>query len=217
MRIFISLLFLILPTTLIAEIHDWPSVHKWPEIVDQPQYVVLYFTQGESCAPCLREETEVFPELRKHGWLIGSAKERQHIRVIDIREHPECAEAYKVDSTPTFVMVELKKGAVTERARRVGFTDDVQLGTWYNDIVNGKAPKGKAPHVPYPTRWRNWTGPDGRHQLSSREEAIRHLLSDGEHVGKFTRSQLDKLSLSELRALHSDDHERRVKWSVLRN
>lgn len=199
--------------------YEWPEPveYDWP---DQPvpekswDHVILYFTQGKGCPPCVREETVEFPVLKKSGWKIGSSRTASHIRVIDIHENPECAESYKISVTPTFVLVRIGGGVYTEIGRKTGFVKAKEIGEWSIKLSGSNQSNVRRP---YPLRGSNWTGPDGVHQLGSREEAIRHLLYDGEHIGKFTRPQLSKLSLGELRALHSDDHERRVNWSILEN
>lgn len=58
----------------------------------------------------------------------------------------------------------------------------------------------------------SWTVEGG-----TRSDYIRHLLSDGIHRGKFTRSQLERLSTKELHDLHSDDHAGMINWSSLVN
>lgn len=63
----------------------------------------------------------------------------------------------------------------------------------------------------YPTRGGNWTFPG-----SGRQDLIHHLLTDGIHRGSFSRAQLEAMSYAQLRALHSDQHEGRVRWSYLR-
>lgn len=62
----------------------------------------------------------------------------------------------------------------------------------------------------YPTRSNHWSHPG-----NTREAIIVHLLTGAEHRGKFTRAQLERLSLQELEGLHSDDHDSRVQWSRL--
>lgn len=54
-----------------------------------------------------------------------------------------------------------------------------------------------------------WTFPG-----STRDDLIRHL-QDGLHRGKFTLSQLNQMTFSQLRQLHSDDHVGRVAWGQL--
>jgi hypothetical protein len=58
----------------------------------------------------------------------------------------------------------------------------------------------------YPDRLNNWTFPG-----KSREELVNHLLTAKKHAGKYTPHILNKLSLPDLLALHSDDHEDREK------
>lgn len=73
------------------------------------------------------------------------------------------------------------------------------------------------PMTRYPTSSEfNWTGPDGVHPLRSKQEALDHLLLDPNHGPRFIREFLSHLSLSELRAIHSDDHDRRVQWAYLK-
>lgn len=209
MRILISLVVLILPSILTAGDHDWPSIHQWPKI-ERPGRHILFFTQ-KPCPPCDQEIKIEFPKLEKEGFIIKPLGEISNVSVIDIRKYPGVAEKYEVDITPYFVMIDENGKEVS--TRRVGYHTADQIKKWYRS----SNPDDQVKRSQYPLRWKNWTGPDGRHQLSSREEAIQHLLNDGEHRGKFTRLQLDKLSLGELQALHSDDHEQRVNWSVLNN
>ena len=56
--------------------------------------------------------------------------------------------------------------------------------------------------VAYPLRNSNWSGP-----VATKADAINHLLNHPNHRGQFKLSFLQSLSLSELQALHSDDHE----------
>lgn len=50
---------------------------------------------------------------------------------------------------------------------------------------------------------------------NTRSSIIRHLLEDGIHRGKFSRAGLESMSTSELLALHSDDHQGVVDWSIV--
>ncbi len=56
----------------------------------------------------------------------------------------------------------------------------------------------------YPLRSRWWSGCG----------SWRHLTI-GEHAGKFDHAWLAQLSNAELQSLHSDDHDRRVKWDYV--
>ena len=51
----------------------------------------------------------------------------------------------------------------------------------------------------------------------TREEVIRHLMSHGNHSGKFSESWLRAQSTQALRTLHDHDHEGSVKWSYVPN
>lgn len=57
-------------------------------------------------------------------------------------------------------------------------------------------------YVSIPPARNAWTGP-----VSSKSEAIEHLLNHPNHRGKFQRSYLESLSLADLRRLHDHDHE----------
>lgn len=64
----------------------------------------------------------------------------------------------------------------------------------------------------YPTApaVRAWDGPD-----ETKAEIISHLLTAPNHRGKFTEVALQAMTLQQLRALHSDDHERAVRWDKI--
>lgn len=73
----------------------------------------------------------------------------------------------------------------------------------------GKTPAKDAAEAPppraaYPTRGKLWSGCGGWQHLAS-----------GQHAGKFDPAWLQSLSNAELQALHSDDHEGRVKWEYV--
>lgn len=65
----------------------------------------------------------------------------------------------------------------------------------------------------YPRRSGNWSV-NGSWR-PSKSYVISHLLNHGNHRGKFDKTWLQSLSLGELRGLHDDDHERRVRWSYV--
>lgn len=211
----LSFLAVLLPFTALATEYTWPSPYQWPDVPQKPVRWIAYFTQ-KSCGPCVQEEKVEIPKLKKAGWAVKQwGEEGASFSVTDIAEHDDVADYYQVNSTPTFVLLERdpKTGKDVVLGIRSGYQTSEQIEKWYRS----DKPKQGSARKPYPTRWNNWTGPDGRHQLGSREEAIQHLLFDGTHVGKFKRKQLERMSLSELRAIHSDDHENRVQWSVLNN
>jgi hypothetical protein len=54
-----------------------------------------------------------------------------------------------------------------------------------------------------------WTFPG-----STRNDLIRHL-QDGQHRGKFTLSQLNRMTFGQLKQLHSDDHSGQIAWGQL--
>ena len=68
----------------------------------------------------------------------------------------------------------------------------------------------EARDIGYPIRGGFWSV--GNNWRPSRSQVIYHLQY-GVHAGKFSKSYLDQLTLQELQSLHSDDHERRVKWA----
>lgn len=68
----------------------------------------------------------------------------------------------------------------------------------------------------YPTQSQfNWTGPDGVSPIQSKSEALNHLLNDSGHGSRFVRDFFSQLTLQELRAIHSDDHDRRIKHASI--
>lgn len=91
-----------------------------------------------------------------------------------------------------------------------GFAVDVPAGVQIVSIARPQTPKAvevEAPTVEpqpwpnYPLRSSWWSGCG----------SWRHLAS-GEHAGKFDPDWLAQLSHAEVQSLHSDDHERRVRW-----
>ena len=56
----------------------------------------------------------------------------------------------------------------------------------------------------YPIRSSWWTGCGSWQHLAV-----------GEHIGKFDQTWLKSLSNEEIQSLHSDDHEKRVKWEFV--
>jgi len=89
---------------------------------------------------------------------------------------------------------------VTGKASFTGWTSLDHLTATYN----------RGARIPYPLKQKNWTGP-----VTSRSDAIYHLLHDPEHRGHFTRAQLNPLTLPELQSLHSDDHTNSVQRTYL--
>lgn len=57
----------------------------------------------------------------------------------------------------------------------------------------------------YPTRGSLWSHPGN----------IKSHLKSGEHAGKFDPGWIDSLSYMEAEAVHSDDHEGRLKWAYV--
>lgn len=217
MRITTVILLLVFTHVAFAADYVWPTPYVWPEAELAEDYAwpsvpkkvrhIVFATQ-KFCPPCREVEEKEFPKLKEKGFKIGKLREVVNISVFDINETPDDLVHYPTESTPTFFLTE--NGKIVDK--KVGKQTAEQLEKWYRSPIEKKSVR-----LQYPRRWKNWTGPDGVHQLYSVEQAIRHLLNDGEHRGKFTRSQLEKMSLAELRALHSDDHERIVKWQYLRN
>lgn len=169
---------------------------------------ILFFTQ-KSCPPCRQEENIEFPKLRQSRWFVDKLGNTATLSIIDIDEFPGAAEKYGIEQTPTHILYESERKLDT----RIGYQTAENLKAWYESKEESNT---KQSRKSYPLRGGNWTGPDGKHQLWSREQAINHLLNDGEHRGKFTQFQLNQMTLLELRALHSDDHEQRVHWDILR-
>lgn len=64
--------------------------------------------------------------------------------------------------------------------------------------------------VSYPVRSNHWTYPG-----HNRAELIAHLLTDGNHRGRFTKSYLDGLTYQQLLSLHDDHHEGKLKTQYL--
>ncbi len=198
----LAVLVCVAPSLVLGADYLWPATYNWPQAQYAPVKHLLFFTQ-KSCPPCRQEEAE-FAKLKQKGWLVEKLGTTSNISIVDINEFQEIADKYSITQTPTFILIEGDK----RLSQRVGFQTSDQISRWY------KAEKETTRKV-YPQRSSNWTGPDGRHQLYSREQAIQHLLEDGTHRGKFTRLQLQQMTLSELRALHSDDHEGRVQTQYI--
>ena len=96
--------------------------------------------------------------------------------------------------TPQFLMNNPKSG----KTHVIGWYGLPALLKRYE--IGPSAPKG--PKGSYPLRNSNWSGP-----VATKADAINHLLNHPNHRGQFKLSFLQSLSLSELQALHSDDHE----------
>lgn len=119
---------------------------------------VLCFTDPQTCAPCVREEPE-FAAMRQAGWSISTA-ERQHIKIVNLREHHDWHRQYQVTALPTFVL--LIDGQ--EADRHVGFLDRWQLDAFWRNLpgyeqANANSPQPTpAPEVaqtrPFSEPWR---------------------------------------------------------------
>ena len=188
---------LAVPSTVLAGEYPWPDLpsnYQWPavKVVGDPRPVVKFF-HSAGCAPCRLAKNALTAQVRKDLPF--------QLVEIDAEKSREWGGA-----VPAFTWGE-------------GSARKVIVG-WYgvNALVSAWS-KGQVAGVrrSYPTRGGNWTGPDGRHQLGSVQQAIAHLTGDWPHRGHFKLSVLSSLSLDQLRALHSDDHEGRVKWDTLRN
>ncbi len=77
----------------------------------------------------------------------------------------------------------------------------------FADVVyhsTSKVAEKKLARKVYPLRGSWWTGCDSWQHLAV-----------GEHTGKFDPTWLASLSNEELQSLHSDDHEKKVKWDFV--
>lgn len=104
-----------------------------------------------------------------------------------------------VDSYPTFVW---------EHEGRRWYTDEYvshKALAW--QIANTSRSSSYPSHSP---RW----GIVGANN-SDKETYVRHLLT-GQHANKFSETWLRTLTLKQLRSLHDDDNERKVKWKYVR-
>ena len=188
-----SLFTLVVQVVVISGVeYDWPPLYPWPEIQKPTGAVVdnrpvMKFYAVKKCGPCRAAKEKLTDKVRKE------LPFQVEIADDDVEK--------KWGEHPVFTWRVGNQGWNTK-----GFSDIPSLVAIWKQTQ-------KTTGI-YPTRWSNWTGPDGE-PLHTREQAIRHLLFDGEHRGKFTRPQLEKLSLIQLQSLHSDDHERKVQWSSL--
>jgi hypothetical protein len=105
-----------------------------------------------------------------------------------------------VESYPTFYW----KAADGKYRKRVGWPGaDALLDSW-------KLTQQPVAQTGYRgSSQTQWTFPG-----STRSDLIEHLQS-GEHRGKFTASQLDRMTFQQLQQLHSDDHVGQVVWDQL--
>lgn len=92
---------------------------------------------------------------------------------------------------PDAVLSKPKKPATTNDGDRQGM------------LINGKWYEFR-----YYDRTRDWTWPG-----STLKSLQQHVLTSPNHRGKFNREWVLGLPFEHLKALHSDDHEGRVKWS----
>jgi hypothetical protein len=74
-------------------------------------------------------------------------------------------------------------------------------------VAKVAAPKPQAVAASYPTRGGHWTHSD--------PDLIHHLQTHGNHAADFRGVDLSKFSREELEAMHSDDHEGRLKRQYL--
>lgn len=87
-------------------------------------------------------------------------------------------------------------------------------GVTYHEVPTSVKPRQQAVHSSgYPVRGNWFTGPNG--YMIGREAMIAHLQT-GEHRGKFDPAWLNTLTNAEVQSLHSDDHQRAVKWVYVR-
>lgn len=188
---------LAVPSAVLAGEYPWPALpprYEWPIIgvVGDPRPTVKFY-HSAGCHPCQVAKGALTAQVRKDLPFqlveIDTAKSREWS-----------------GSVPAFTW-----GEGSSRVALVGWYGVPALvSAWTKGQVAGVRRR-------YPTRGGNWTGPDGRHQLGSVQQAIAHLTGDWPHRGHFEQSVLQKLNLDQLRALHSDDHEGRVNWDLLRN
>lgn len=185
---------LAVPGTVLAGEYPWPALpttYQWPAVAGDPRPVMkFYYSAG--CAPCRMAKIALTAQVRKDLPFqlveIDTAKSREWGGAV-----------------PAFTW-----GEGASRKAVVGWYGvNALIAAWSKNQVAEVRPQ-------YPTRSSNWSGPDGRHQLGSVQQAIAHLTGDWPHRGHFERSVLQNLNLDQLRALHSDDHEGRVQWNLLR-
>jgi len=185
--------------------YPWPSYYEWPKVEvtathrNSPQLTskpTLTIFSASWCGPCKESRTAIEAAAKA-----GKLPFTPHW--IDIDEHPE----YRVKEVPIY------RWSVSKTVFRSGIAE---MRGWHGldhlvtEFERTTKPVAKLT-IRYSTRSSNWTGPDGVRQLASKSEAINHLLTHPEHGTRFVRDVLNRLSLDQLRAVHSDDHERRLK------
>lgn len=103
----------------------------------EPEAVLLNFTQAE-CSHC-RAMEPVLAELEAGGLNVQS---------IDVAQHPEVAQRFKLEGTPTYVM--LVNGRETGRA--VGISSTNQLQELFPRSASANNVRGQSPEEEYPLR-----------------------------------------------------------------
>lgn len=105
----------LIPATLVLSLSLAPM--KTVEIPALPENVVQLFQMEKDvsshqillftaswCPACVQMKDNEFPALKEKKWDIGSG-ESSHIRIIDVDQHQELSNKYKVESLPTLILL----------------------------------------------------------------------------------------------------------------
>lgn len=175
---------------------------------------------GCNTPSCLDFETKLYaliPKLKANGWRVSSS-ENSILQVIDIRNPDEADLAIRYfnddDNLEMPILVKIEGNEIV-REFGVGCGRPLNAYTlWW--LCEGK----EFPNVPdpvveplkqvvnghYPVRGSWWSHPG---------DIRSHLVNAPQHRGKFDVAWMNSLSVPELKSLHSDDHEGRVKWQFV--
>lgn len=141
---------------------------------------ILFFST-EWCGPCKRVKREVFPALKKSGWVVGRGT-GCHIETLSP------SSKYQITSVPTWILIKGGK----EQKRMTGFRTAVEVADWFNSFVKPTRIV-RAGFVSSPYDSPSWT---------TGENLSRHLT----RVHRYSQSQVDGLSRRQRVALHSRAH-----------
>ncbi len=105
----------LIPVTMVLSLSLAPM--KTVEMPQLPEHVVKLFKMEKDvsshqillftaswCPACVQMKTNEFPALKEKNWDIGSDKSN-HIRVIDVDQHQDLSDKYRVQSLPTLILV----------------------------------------------------------------------------------------------------------------
>lgn len=171
-----------------------------PEVAVVPQTKVWFYS-SESCGYCpgAKKELEEVPD----------------IELIELGEddHPSWVSQYPTVhfQTPQGKWTQVRGWTPKHRAYILSLLDIEEPNDIEELVVEEET--DEVLDYSYPTR-RGWWTVNGSSR-PSREYLVKHLLSGGAHKGKFSANYLANLNYDELHALHSDDHEGRVKWAYV--